>query len=285
MPGRLPSIKGKLELLSSKRGRTRDAGAKALSGIRVFAIDFRAILGYICYFGSGEMIAENVESVRERIRAACSRCGRDPKGILLVAVTKTFGPELIREAVTAGLFDFGENYVQELNRKREQLGEGRIRWHFIGHLQSNKAKYIADYVHLVHSVDSERLAGELDRRGGEAGRTIDVLVEIHTTDEATKTGLAPGRTVEFVKEISKYGHLRVQGLMTMGPFSDDPNDSRPSFRQVLELKRRIEQEGIENVSMRHLSMGMSHDFEVGIEEGATIVRIGTAIFGERAKSG
>jgi len=231
------------------------------------------------------MIAENVESVKRRIVAACSRCGRNPADVLLVGVTKTFGPEKIRDAMTAGLFDFGENYVQELNKKREQLGESRIRWHFVGHLQSNKARYIADYIHLIHSIDSERLAAELHKKGEKAGRVVDVLVEVHTTDEATKFGVAPEQTTEFVKQISKYGHLRIQGLMTMGPFSDDPNDSRPSFRQVLELKRSIEREGIENVSMRHLSMGMSHDFEVGIEEGATIVRIGTVIFGERAQTG
>lgn len=229
------------------------------------------------------MIAENVVSVKERIRAACARCGRDPEDVLLVAVTKTFGPEKIREAMAAGLFDFGENYIQELNRKREELRENRIRWHFIGHLQSNKAKDVAGFVHLVHSVDSERLAAELDKRGGNVDRLINVLVEVHTTEEATKSGVSPEQAVEFVKQISKYGRLRIQGLMTMGPFSDDPNDSRPSFRRLLELKRSIEREGIENVSMRHLSMGMSHDFEVGIEEGATILRIGTAIFGERAR--
>lgn len=250
-----------------------------------FAIDFRPLLGYIKCFESGKMIAENVESLKGRILAACSRCGRNPDDVLLVAVTKTFAAEKIRDAMMAGVFDFGENYVQELNQKQKQLGERRIRWHFVGHLQSNKAKQIADYIHLVHSVDSERLAAELHKRGEKAGRVIDVLVEVHTTDEATKFGVAPEQTMEFVKQISKYAHLRINGLMTMGPFSDDPDDSRPSFRQVLELKRRIGREGIENVSMQHLSMGMSHDFEVGIEEGSTIVRIGTAIFGERARTG
>ena len=230
------------------------------------------------------MIPENVQSVKGRILAACSRCGRKAEDVLLVAVTKSFPPEKIREAMKAGLLDFGENYVQELNRKRELFPESRIRWHFIGHLQSNKAKYIAHYIHLVHSVDSERLAAELHKRGELIGRTIDVLVEVHTTDEATKSGVDPERTIEFVRQISKYGRLRIQGLMTMGPLSGDPNDSRPSFRQLAQLKKSLEREGIDNVSMRHLSMGMSHDFEVAIEEGATIVRTGTAIFGERPRS-
>jgi hypothetical protein len=230
------------------------------------------------------MVAENLEIVKRRIREACLRCGRSPEEVLLVGVTKTFQPEKIREATAAGLYDFGENYVQELGYKRAELSDGRIRWHFVGHLQSNKTRYIADYIHLIHSVDNTHLAEEIHKRGERVNRSIDVLVEVHTTDEATKFGVLPEKTVDLVKQISKLGRVRIQGLMTMGPFSDDPNESRPSFRQISELKRRIEQEGLENVSMRHLSMGMSHDFEVGIEEGATIVRIGTAIFGKRSKA-
>ncbi len=227
------------------------------------------------------MIAENLEIVRKRIRDACVRFGRRPEHVTLVGVTKTFGPERVREAMEAGLFDFGENYVQELNQKRMQVGDERARWHFIGHLQSNKVKYIAGFIHLIHSVDNERVAAEIQKHGLKIGRQIDVLIEVHTTDEATKFGVMPEATVELVKSISKYDHVRVRGLMTMGPFSDDPNDSRPSFRQLVDLKKRIDQEGIDGVAMEHLSMGMSHDFEVAIEEGATIVRIGTAIFGKR----
>lgn len=230
------------------------------------------------------MIAQNVEILKNRIQEACSRVGRKPEEVLLLGVTKTFGAEKISEACEAGLSDFGENYVQELNEKRAQLLDKQIRWHFIGHLQSNKVKYIAEYIHLIQSVDNERLAEEIHKRAEKANRTIDILVEVHTTDEATKFGVVPSQTVEFVKQISKYDRLRVQGLMTMGPFSDDPNDSRPSFQQVADLKKNIEQEGIEHVAMRHLSMGMTHDFEVGIEEGATIIRIGTAIFGKRTKN-
>lgn len=227
------------------------------------------------------MIAQNVEILKNRIREACFRVGRKPEGVLLLGVTKTFGAEKVREAVEADLFDFGENYVQELNEKRAQLLDKQIRWHFIGHLQTNKVKYIAEYIHLIHSVDNEKLAEEIHKRAEKANRTIDILVEVHTTDEATKFGVLPSQTIELVKRISKYDRVRVQGLMTMGPFSDDPNDSRPSFQQVVDLKKQIEREGIENVEMRHLSMGMTHDFEVGIEEGATIIRIGTAIFGKR----
>ena len=229
------------------------------------------------------MVGENLEILRKRIQNACRRCNRRPEDILLVGVTKTFGPETVRQAISVGLLDVGENYVQELIDKRKLVTDETVRWHFIGHLQSNKVKYLAGFIHLIHAVDNDSVAEEIQKRGEKAGRTIDVLVEVHTTDEATKYGVKPGETVELVKRISRFDHLRVQGLMTMGPFSDDPNDSRPSFQQVAELKKSIIREGIEKVTMEHLSMGMSHDFEVGIEEGATIIRIGTAIFGERTQ--
>jgi pyridoxal phosphate enzyme (YggS family) len=228
------------------------------------------------------MVAENVETIKKRIGEVCGRCGRRPEDVLLVGVSKTFGVDSIRKAAESGLFDIGENYAQELLEKRNNLNDERIRWHFIGHLQSNKVKYIIDYIHLVHTVDSERVAEELQKRAQKAGRSVNVLVEVHTTDEATKYGVQPAVTVDLVKRLSKFSRVKVLGLMTMGPFSDDPEDSRPSFQQIADLRSAIEHEGIENVSMQHLSMGMTHDFEVAIEEGATIVRIGTAIFGERA---
>ncbi len=230
------------------------------------------------------MVAENVEIIKNRIREVCLRCGRKPADVLLLGVSKTFGIEKIREAVFAGLFDIGENYTQELEEKRNQLNDVRVRWHFIGHLQTNKVRFIADYIHLIHSVDNDRVAEEIQRRADKVDRTIDVLVEVHTTDEATKFGVLPEKTLEFIKRISAFNRVRVQGLMTMGPFSDDPEDSRPSFQQLADLGRRITKEGIENVAMQHLSMGMSHDFEVALEEGATIVRIGTRVFGERTKA-
>lgn len=227
------------------------------------------------------MITENIETVRRRIREACFRCGRKPEEVLLVGVSKTFSPEHIREAMAAGLRDFGESYAQELREKREQLREEDIRWHFIGHLQTNKVKYLTDFVYLIHSVDNIRVAEEINKRAEKAGRKVNILLEVRTTTEATKYGIMPDKTVELAKQTSKLPWISVQGLMTMGPFSDDPNDSRPSFRQLVELRKQIEQEGIPGITMQHLSMGMTHDFEVAIEEGATMVRIGTAIFGER----
>ena len=230
------------------------------------------------------MVAENIKNIRERINRACFRCGRKPEEVTLVAVTKTFGSDMMKEAVDAGQLDFGENYVQELNEKRDELRNLNVRWHFIGHLQTNKVKYIAEYVHLVQTVDNVRVAEEIQKRAQMHGRIIDILVEVHTTTEETKSGVSPEKTLDLVKQISPFKNVRMQGLMTMGPFSDDPNDSRPSFQQLVHVQKRIGQEGIPGVSAKQLSMGMTHDFEVGIEEGATIVRLGTAIFGKRKTS-
>jgi len=230
------------------------------------------------------MVAENIKNIRERINRACFRCGRKPEEVTLVAVTKTFGSDMMKEAVDAGQLDFGENYVQELNEKRDELRNLNVRWHFIGHLQTNKVKYIAEYVHLVQTVDNVRVAEEIQKRAQAHGRIIDILVEVHTTTEETKSGVSPRKTLDLVKQISPFKNVRMQGLLTMGPFSDDPNDSRPSFQQLVHVQKRIEQEGIPGVSAKQLSMGMTHDFEVGIEEGATIVRLGTAIFGKRKVS-
>ena len=230
---------------------------------------------------STKMIAENIEQLKQTIRETCFRCKRKPSDVLVLAVTKTFAADKIREARAAGLEDFGENYAQELNEKRQQLQEPGIRWHFIGHLQSNKVKYIADFIHLIHSVDNLRVAEEINKRAERAKRTVDILLEVHTTDEATKFGVLPEQTLALAEGISSLANVRVNGLMTMGPFSDNPNDSRPSFQTLVQLQQKIEKEGIPNITMRHLSMGMTHDFQVAIEEGATIVRIGTAIFGPR----
>jgi len=227
------------------------------------------------------MIAENLKNLRKRIEQTCQKCGRRSEDVQLVAVSKTFPVEAIQEAVGAGHIDFGENYVQELQEKRQVLATHPVHWHFIGHLQSNKAKYIAEYIHLIHSVDDISLGKEISKRAERFKRVQDVLVEVHTTDEATKYGVPPKKAIELLKELSQLQYLRVCGLMTMGPFSDDPNDSRQSFHQLAELKKEIIAEGIENIQIQHLSMGMTHDFEVAIEEGSTIVRMGTAIFGKR----
>jgi PLP dependent protein len=269
------------------QSRIRDDESLALRKslwIKLFPIDFRTFLGYIYILNCGKMVAENVEIIKNRIREVCLRCSRKPEDVHLLGVSKTFGIEKVREAVSAGLFDIGENYTQELEQKRNQLNDVRVRWHFIGHLQTNKVKYIADYIHLIHSIDNDRVAEELQRRADKVNRAVDVLVEVHSTDEATKFGVPPDKTLEFIKRISALKRVRVRGLMTMGPFSDDPEDSRASFQQLADLGKKITKEGVEDVVMQHLSMGMSHDFEVAIEEGATIVRIGTMLFGERSKA-
>ena len=231
------------------------------------------------------MIAENVKNIRRRIEEACARSGRSAKDVTLVAVAKTFSGSLIREAVAAGVSDIGENFVQELVRKREELAENSIRWHFVGHLQTNKTKYIAAWIHLIQSVDSGYLGKEIAKHAVRAGRKADVLVEVNTSGERSKFGVKPEGTESLVGELSGLDSLRVVGLMTIGPLParevPDPESSRPAFRTLRELRDAIRQRG---AALPHLSMGMTNDFEVAIEEGATIVRIGTAIFGKRAKS-
>lgn len=227
------------------------------------------------------MISENIARIRRRIAAACTRAGRDPSEVALVAVSKTFSVQDIRGAVEAGVGDIAENYVQELLRKREGLTQEPVRWHFIGHLQSNKVKYLAGWVQMIHSVDSVGLAREIDRQGGRAGRVIDVLVEVNTTGEESKYGLPPREVAGCVRQMRGLDAVRVCGLMTIGPFLPDPEGSRPMFRRLRELSGEVAGLGQANVAIRHLSMGMTGDFEVAIEEGATMVRLGTAVFGIR----
>jgi len=228
------------------------------------------------------VIEKNIQIVRERIDRACRRAGRDPGSVTLIAVSKLFDAGRVDEACRHGLRDFGENYIQELREKHESL-EGRgIRWHFIGHLQTNKVRHLAGWVHLVHSVDSLRLGTSISEAGRKAGRTIPVLIEVNTTGEGTKFGLKPDEIVDFSRELRKMPFLELQGLMTMGPLSENPEDARSSFRLLRELGERVGEDGH---PMPHLSMGMTNDFEVAIEEGATLLRIGTAIFGPRDRDG
>lgn len=231
------------------------------------------------------MIRENIETIRGRIAAACGKARRDPGEVTLLAVSKTFSPDAIAEAVSAGIVDIGENYVQELLNKKLQLESLPVRWHFIGHLQSNKVKYVAGWIHLVHAVDSIGLASELDKRAKQAGRVIDVLLEVNTTGEQSKFGLRPEATTGFVRSLAAFQNIRIAGLMTIGPFLPDSEGSRPMFRTLRLLKDEVAALNQPNVEMRHLSMGMTGDFEVAIEEGATIIRIGTAIFGKRTRKG
>ncbi len=229
------------------------------------------------------MIAGNVENIRSGIAQACRKAGRKPESVLLVAVAKTFPPEMVAEAVRAGVCDIGENYVQELIEKRLALPDPGIRWHFIGHLQSNKVKQIAGWIHLIHAVDSASLARELARRASTLGRTVDVLIEVNTSGETTKFGVKPEETLKLVKEIGVLKGIRLRGLMTLGPFVTDPEISRKAFRSLRLLRDEANAAGSLPEPLTELSMGMTHDYETAIEEGATIVRIGTAIFGSRRR--
>jgi len=227
------------------------------------------------------MISENIIAIRERIAGACRRAGRPENDVTLLAVGKTFPASTILDAVRGGIRDIGENYVQELLAKQRALGEEAVRWHFIGHLQTNKVRQIVPGVEMVHAVDSVRLGLEIERRAGEASRVIDCLIEVNTTGESTKFGVAPEDVAALARALSPCRHIRLAGLMTIGPFLPEPEGSRPMFRQLRELRDRLSPA---NPHMRHLSMGMTGDFEVAIEEGATIVRIGTALFGPRPKA-
>jgi pyridoxal phosphate enzyme (YggS family) len=211
---------------------------------------------------------------------AARRAGRDPKSVRLVAVSKTKTAEAVTEAMQAGQLIFGENYVQELTAKAAQVS-GPVEWHFIGSLQSNKVKYIAGLVALIHSVDRLSLAAETEKQWGKLGKTCDILVEVNVSGEKSKAGTTTSEVVRLVRDIARLPHLRIKGLMTMPPFFDEPEPARPYFRELRELAGTIEAEGIPNVEMNELSMGMSGDFEVAIEEGATLVRVGSAIFGYR----
>lgn len=226
------------------------------------------------------MVAENLQYLRENLANTCVRIGRDPQSVDLIAVSKTFPAERIEEALAAGLTDFGENYVQEMAEKRKQLDGRGIRWHCIGHLQSNKVKYIIDWVHLIHSVDSIALAEEVQKRSLKAGKRTDVLIEVNTSREATKFGVAPADAEELVRRVRAMPDIRVRGLMTIGPFTDDRGRSREAFRTLRTLFDGMNARTEEPMTV--LSMGMTHDYTVALEEGATMLRIGTALFGPRS---
>jgi PLP dependent protein len=225
-------------------------------------------------------IADNLKTVMDRIASAARRAGRDPSSVRLVVVTKTVDVESIRQAVAAGASVLGENRVQEAREKIEKLGS-LARWHLIGHLQTNKAKYAVKLFDLIHSVDNLELARELDKQAAKIGKIQDVLIEVSIAGEAAKAGVAMQEVTTLVREAVKLKNISIKGLMTMPPYSEDPENSRPFFRKLRELAGTITKENIPGVSINKLSMGMSGDFEVAVEEGATMVRVGTAIFGER----
>ena len=222
-------------------------------------------------------IKENLLRVMERIEKAALRVGRDPKEIRLVAVSKTVEPARIKEAIEAGVSILGENYVQEAKKKIEEIGRP-VSWHFIGHLQSNKAKYAVQLFDMVHSLDSIPLAEELNRRAKQADRTFKVMIEINLSGEATKFGTDEEKILDLAKRILHLNYLSLEGLMTMPPYFDSPEMGRPYYIKLRELREKMGREGI---PLKELSMGMSNDFEIAIEEGATYVRVGTAIFGLR----
>ena len=225
-------------------------------------------------------IATNIKTVKDRIAAAAKRAGRDPLAIKLIVVTKTVDIGRIGEAVAAGAAVLGENRVQEAKEKIEMLGPV-ARWDLIGHLQTNKAKYAVKLFDLIHSVDTLELAKELDKQAAKIGKKQNVLIEVNIAGEASKAGMAIKNTPLLVREAAKLKGIAIQGLMTVPPYSENPEDSRPYFSKLRDLAKSIAKENIPNLSMNELSMGMSGDFEVAIEEGATMVRVGTAIFGAR----
>jgi len=226
------------------------------------------------------VIADNLRTVKSRIKAAALRCGRQPEDIRLVAVSKNVPAERIRDAVSAGAMILGENYIQEA-REKIALISIQAEWHFIGHLQSNKAKFAAELFSMIHSVDRVSLAEELSKEARKRNKILPVLIQVNISGEETKSGIDPSGTRQLVQQAALLPSLSAQGLMTMPPWFENPEEARPYFRALRKLRDGLAAEKIPNVSLTELSMGMSGDFEVAIEEGATLVRIGTAIFGER----
>jgi len=225
-------------------------------------------------------ISQNLENIKRRIDKAALSAGGDPAEVRLVAVTKTVTLERLQEAVAAGHTLFGENYVQEAKRKIADLGPG-LTWHFIGHLQSNKAKAAVEFFDLIHSVDRLRLAQALEQAAARRGKLQEILLQVNLAGEVSKSGTAPEAARDLLSAISRMPHLRVRGLMTMPPWLDDPEEVRPYFRALRELRDRLRNLQLVEGDLPELSMGMTGDFEVAVAEGATLVRIGTAIFGPR----
>jgi pyridoxal phosphate enzyme (YggS family) len=227
------------------------------------------------------MLRDNLEAIRLRISKAASLVKRNPEDITLVGVTKNIDISLMREAISLGIKELGENRVQEAKAKFDVFGHS-IKWHLIGHLQSNKAKKASLFFDLIHSLDNIDLAKALDKAGEDLKKIVNVLVQVNTSDEKTKFGLKIEEAANFIKEVSCFDNLRVLGLMTMAPLVKNQEEARPFFRCLKELKEKIDSENIKNTQMKYLSMGMSQDFEVAIEEGSNMVRIGTAIFERKA---
>lgn len=226
------------------------------------------------------MLAENLRTVEKRVQEACRRANRAREEVTLIAVSKTKPVSMLKEIYDEGVYDFGENKVQELTEKFEQLPED-IRWHMIGHLQRNKVKYIIDKVELIHSVDSVRLAQTIEQEAAKKDVIVNILIEVNVAEEESKFGLKVDEVISMIEEIAKYPHIRIKGLMTIAPFVENPEENRPVFARLKKLSVDIANKNIDNVFVSILSMGMTNDYEVAIEEGATMIRVGTGIFGER----
>ena len=226
------------------------------------------------------IIQKNIAQIRECIGAAALRSNRLASDVRLMAVTKTVDDHRIQEATQAGIDILGENYVQEARRKIDMMGRP-AQWHLIGHLQTNKVKYVVKIFDMIHTIDRVELAEALNKRCAQDGRIMKILVEVNVSGEAAKQGVHPDRVLPLMHQLSHFEFLSVQGLMTMAPWFDDPENARPYFSALRSLRDRIREVDIPHIAMTELSMGMSGDFEVAVEEGATIVRIGQAIFGER----
>ncbi|MDQ1272949.1 MAG: dependent protein [Planctomycetota bacterium] len=226
-------------------------------------------------------IKENLEQVRQNIANAATKAGKKPDDIILVMATKTVEPERIREAIRAGGHIVAENKVQEALKKYEVLKNEDAEWHFIGHLQTNKIKDVLKFADMIHSVDRLSLAEKLDQRLQQEGRSLDILVQVNTSHEESKYGVAPEEALSLVKQTARYDTLKIHGLMTIGLFTKDEVKIRKCFKVLKEINDNIVKEGIDRVDMKYLSMGMSGDYQIAIEEGANMVRIGTAIFGAR----
>lgn len=225
-------------------------------------------------------IEQNIISVREKVRNAAKKVNRNPENIHLVAVTKNVSSEIIQKAVDAGISILGENRVQEASSKINRVN-GKVDWHMIGHLQTNKSKVAVELFSMIHSVDSVKLAKEIDKRASRIGKTMNILVQVNIGREETKFGVKPECVADFIRKIAPLSNIKIKGLMAMAPYSENPEDARKYFRRMKKLFDDIKNSKIENISMEYLSMGMTGDFEVAIEEGSNMVRIGTGIFGER----
>ena len=227
-----------------------------------------------------EYLKENLDGVISNIKNACNRSGKNFDDITLIGVTKTIDEDTINKSIDFGIKNIGENKVQEITRKYDKINQG-VKWHLIGHLQTNKVKYIIDKVSLIHSVDSYKLAEEISKRAVKSDLTMNILIQINVAEEESKFGINKGNIYEMIENISKLPSIKIQGLMNIAPYFEDNELVRKYFREMKEIFDQIKNNNYENVNMKYLSMGMTNDYEIAIEEGATMVRVGTSIFGRR----